>query len=222
MNILIIAATQLEIAPFEAFLQEHFKQLGDSIFFNEKHRVQLLITGIGMVATTFQLTDILAEKSYDMVLQAGIAGSYDSNISLGKVFMVSEDMFGDLGAEDHYNFLDVFDLDFEEKNTFPFQNKRLVNPMNMLPFIPDLPTATALTVNAVSGSEFTIEKRRNKYNCQLESMEGGALHYVCLVKNIPFLQVRSISNYVEPRDRSKWKIKEALHSLNEWLVQLVN
>jgi futalosine hydrolase len=49
-------------------------------------------------------------------------------------------------------------------------------------------------------------------------MEGAAFHYVCLQEGMPFAQVRSISNYVEPRNRSAWKIKEAVIALNEWVV----
>lgn len=221
MNLLLVAATEFEIAPFKDYLIQQYKQIDAHRFFNEKNHVEILITGIGMVATTFQLTQRLTEKKYDLVLQAGIAGSYDASLVLGEVVAVEADIFGDLGAEDHYDFLDVFDLDFEEKNTFPFQQKRLVNPMNNMPLDYNLKKVSALTVNSVSGAAFTIEKRRKKYNCQLESMEGVAFHYVCLVKNCPFLQVRSVSNYVEPRDKSKWKIKEAIENLNRWLVGFI-
>ncbi len=54
---------------------------------------------------------------------------------------------------------------------------------------------------------------RQKYNAHLETMEGAAFHYVCLQKEIPFLQIRGISNYVGERDKSKWKMEEAIDNL---------
>ncbi len=55
----------------------------------------------------------------------------------------------------------------------------------------------------------------------VESMEGAALHYVCLMENIPFLQIRTVSNLMGERDKTRWKIKEAIKSLNESLVYLI-
>ena len=54
-----------------------------------------------------------------------------------------------------------------------------------------------------------------------ESMEGAALHYVCLMEQVPFAQVRCISNYIEPRNRKAWDIPIAVGNLNEWLVGFV-
>jgi len=62
----------------------------------------------------------------------------------------------------------------------------------------------------------------NEFDADIESMEGAALHYVCLQENIPFLQVRSVSNYVGERDKTKWKMKEAIHNLNTELSKLIN
>ena len=52
-------------------------------------------------------------------------------------------------------------------------------------------------------------------------MEGAALHYVCLMEKIPFLQIRAVSNVIGERDKSRWKLKEAMKSLNESLVFLI-
>ena len=60
------------------------------------------------------------------------------------------------------------------------------------------------------------------FNADIETMEGAALHYVCLQEHIPFLQIRSISNHVGERDKTKWKIKEAIENLNKELQILIN
>jgi futalosine hydrolase len=53
-------------------------------------------------------------------------------------------------------------------------------------------------------------------------MEGAAMHYVCIQEKIPFLQVRSISNEVGIRDKSKWAIREAIVNLNEEIKKIIN
>jgi len=219
MNLLLTAATEMEITATLDFLKKEYKQLGADLFFNEKNKIQVLCTGVGMLATCFQLTKVLSEKNFDLVVQAGIAGTYDSSVELGALFSISSETLGDLGAEDHYAFLDVFELGLNDRNDFPFSEGSLVKPSDNFPFRVPLKSLTSLTVNTASGSDITVEKRYKKYGCSIETMEGAALHYVCLQKGIPFIQIRSISNYVEARDKSKWKIKEALKTLNDYLIR---
>jgi futalosine hydrolase len=52
-------------------------------------------------------------------------------------------------------------------------------------------------------------------------MEGAALHYIGLKENIPFLQLRSISNYVGERDKEKWQLQEAIRNVNLVLQELL-
>lgn len=222
MNILLLAATPFEIAPLTAHLLQNWQQEKDLVFHKGANRLHILITGVGMVSTTFTLMRQLHEYTCDFVLQAGVGGSFDRSIPLGSMVMVQEDLFGDLGAEDHYHFTDIFELGLCEQDTFPYRQKRLINPLDGMAAGIALPRVTALTVNTVSGSDFTAALRKEKYNCQLESMEGAALHFVCLQKQIPFAQVRSISNYVEARDKSKWKMKEAIEALNSWLMDFTD
>ena len=80
-------------------------------------------------------------------------------------------------------------------------------------------------VNAVSVNHITTTRQmkglyENKFQPVIESMEGAALHYVCLVEKIPFLQVRSISNYIGERNKKKWNIKDAVINLNNEIIKL--
>jgi futalosine hydrolase len=86
----------------------------------------------------------------------------------------------------------------------------------------DLPKVKAITINKVSDSELQKQQFMQTFNANIEIMEGAALHYVCLQENIPFLQIRSISNHVGERDKTKWKIKEAIENLNAELQILIN
>ena len=219
MDILLVAATTQEIPFFLEYISDNYTRVDKNSYENEKHRISILISGVGMTATSYALAKALTEKNYNFVLQVGIAGSYNPSIELGTVCFVTSEIFGDLGAEDRHLFLDVFELNLQEENQFPFNAAKLINPQNLFA---DLLPVTALTVNTVAGSLFTIEKRKKKYGADIESMEGAALHYTCLKEKINFAQVRSISNYVEVRNRKTWKMKASIEQLNQWLINILN
>lgn len=179
--------------------------------------IATLVTGVGMVATTYALTKHLAGHQYDLVVQAGVGGSFDHTLPLGSLVHVVSDRFGDLGAEDHDRFIDIFDLGLLGSNDAPYTNGMLVNPLSAAHRHITLPQVSGITVNSVTGSAATVAIRQ-QYGCTTESMEGAALHFVCLNEGVTFAQVRAISNYVEPRDKSKWQMKDAIINLNDWLI----
>lgn len=217
MKILLAAATAGEIAGVSEWMAAR-EQAGQAV-------PEILITGVGLLATTFSLTRKLCQNRYDLVIGAGVAGAFDTSIPLGSCVLVTEEQLGDLGAEDHDQFLDVFSLGLQQPNDPPFSNGRLPAPHVHLPIhVYALPAVRGLTVQHVSGSAQTIASRKARYGAQVESMEGAALHYVCMQMNVPFLQLRSISNYVTPRDRNAWKMGAAVAALNlqltDWLSKL--
>ncbi|MGN6602165.1 MAG: futalosine hydrolase [Ginsengibacter sp.] len=205
MNLLIVAATEFEI---ELFLQQN-------------KTAEVLITGVGMPATIYHLTKKLLTQKYDLVVQAGIAGTFANHFNLGDVVITKEDTFADLGIEENGEIKSLFESGFTDKNQFPFSDGWLKNPnMDLNQY--SLPLARAVTVNKVIDNNSCNEKVMNKFGAQIESMEGAAFHFVCLQQRVKFLQLRSISNFVGERDKSKWKIKEAISNLNKELLNIVN
>ncbi len=205
MRILLIAATKFEI----------------ELFLVDNKEVDKLITGVGVPATLYHLQKKLQQKEYDLVIQAGIAGTFHHAIELGEVVLVKQDTFADIGMEEQKNFKTIFDAGFAEKDAFPFSDGWLVNPNNHFQ-LSSLRQAKAITVNKVSDSMLQKQQAILQFSPEIESMEGAALHYVCLQENIPFLQIRSVSNAVGERDKSRWKIKEAIEHLNKELAGLIN
>ena len=205
MQILLIAATATEIEPFTA----------------ANSRVDTLITGVGVPAAIYHLQKRIHQIDYDFIIQAGIAGGFSNEMALGRVVLVKQDCFADLGMEEKGNYTPIFNTAFADKDEFPFTDGWLINTDEKLKYI-DLPKAKAITLNKVSDSELQKQQFVQSFNADLETMEGAALHYVCLQEHIPFLQIRSISNHVGERDKTKWKIKEAIENLNKELQILIN
>jgi futalosine hydrolase len=214
MNCLLVAATAKEIEPFIA--NYHTSDKRNYIEFN----LHILITGVGMVATTYKLTDYFKKNKPDIVLMVGIAGCYKTTIPLGTVYAVKNETFGDLGVLENNSWIDVFDLKLILKNTFPFKNKKLENTNKIILERTGLTLVNAITVNQITTSKKQISIMEKKYKPFLESMEGAALHYVCLHENVPFVQIRGVSNYIGERNKKNWKIKEAIQNSNNIIINL--
>ncbi len=74
-----------------------------------------------------------------------------------------------------------------------------------------------LTVNSSSGNMQTVRRRNEKFGADIETMESAAVFHFCLERSIPFLALRSVSNYAGESDKNKWKIDEAVENLNQVL-----
>ena len=207
MKILIIAATKFEIQP--------------SIAKFDNVNTSFSITGISMLATAVSLTKLVLQQQPDLVIQAGIAGSFNKQINLGKVVVVKQEFLGDMGVEEVGNWKDIFDLNLTSGNDFPFTEKQIPNPY--LPKLNNLKLdeVIGITVNEISTNQQRIEQLISKYNPTIESMEGAALHYVCTDLQVPFIQIRSISNYVGERDKTKWQLQLAIANLNDILQAML-
>lgn len=214
MKILIVAATFFEIKPLLSFLGYRSKKefVVKSFFFLQKS-IDVLITGVGMMHTAFHLGSFLANKKYNLAVNVGIAGSFDKKIKLGEVVNVVEDRIADLGVENGEKFLDVVQMKLVKKNEIFFK----INSSGLK----ELKKVKAITVNKIHGNEKSIKKIVHKYNPQIESMEGAAFFYSCSTYKIPCLQIRAISNYVEKRNKKKWKIPLAVKNLNEMVVKVI-
>lgn len=204
MNLLIVAATETEVSHYRSKVKQN------------NYSVDILITGAGMVATAFSLGQYLATRRYDMVLNVGVAGSFRRNIHLGTVVRIVTDSFSELGAEDKNHFLTFEEIGLGESNYIDNPSAQFLN----LESIKRLILAKGITVNTVHGNEESIKSITGRVNADTESMEGAAVFYVANQLRIPVLQVRSISNYIEERNRNRWEIQKAIDNLNEWLIAL--
>ena len=220
MDLLIVAATPFEIQPFTDHLSTHFEQVSAYHFQKKEVDIHLLITGAGMVNTAFSLGHVLAKKRFHLVINAGIAGAFNRTLQIGDVVQVVSEQFGDLGVEEKDGrFTDLFELGLLEKDQPPYDKGRLLNSGTAN--FGFLPICKGLTINKVHGSESSIKAIREKYEVDVESMEGAAFFYACLQSEVPFLQIRSISNYVEPRNREGWDLPTSITNLNKVLVEIM-
>ncbi len=214
-HILIVAATPFEIAPTLQFLHKQFSPIQENHFIiNEKH-IDFLITGVGIAKTVLHLTQYLTtHPNPDFALNVGIAGAFThSLLPLGSVVEVVQECYADLGAEYRDgSFVHAFDMGLATHKFFE-------NPISI---IANLQKINGLTVQKVHGYAQSIEKITQLYpNTEIESMEGAAFFETLTHFNIPFAQVRAISNFVEPRNKAAWEMEKAIKNLNEFLIKFL-
>ena len=183
--------------------------------------MQFVITGIGAMAATYHITRAINTQKPSLMLQAGVAGCLDVDIALGTTVSVASECVGDLGVVENKIFTSVFDLGLTEQDDFPWKDARLTNPhVDILQKVA-LPQVNSVTVNEITTNDERIRYYRNQLNAGIESMEGAALHFVGLKEDIPFVQIRSISNYIGERDKSKWLLQKAIQKVNDHLQEVL-
>ena len=201
MNILIVVATKLELRGLKQFPSEN---------------IDILITGIGTALTIFKLMQQLENKKYDLILNIGIAGSFSDKLKLGDIVIVEAEIFGDLGFEEENSFIPIDNSELGQ-----LQRNSFMNSFN-LPVISDLPRVRSITVNTSTGKNASVNMRKSLFNADIENMEGAGVFLVCSEKNIPFLEIRAISNRIESRNTKHWNIPLAVDKLSERTNLLIN
>lgn len=225
MKILIVAATYCEIKPFLSALgQTDDEEFSMKTFLYHQLQVDVLITGVGLMQTAYFMGRSFVNNTYDLALNLGIAGSFNKNISIGEVTNVTEEQIADLGAEDNGNFLDVIELKLLHPDQFPYNSGKLINKIpDWAHEIPNLKRKVkGISVNTVHGNQQSIGKIIQRYQPDLESMEGAAFLYACLIENIPCIQIRAVSNYVENRNKDTWNIPLAIENLNKTAMEIIH
>jgi futalosine hydrolase len=221
MDVLIAAATAFEIEPLRDRLEARYAALEPHQYCRGDLKVSLLITGVGLPQTAYALGRLFARHRFDLAINAGIAGSFKRELPLGEVVEVVSERFADLGVEEaDGGFTDVHELALIPAGQTPFADDGWMRNELSSQFA-FLPKVNGISVNRVHGSAESIEAIRRRYPADVESMEGAAFFYACLLENIPFLEIRAISNYVEPRDRENWNIPLAIEQLNETLMAML-
>ncbi len=216
MRVIITAATNGEWMP--SFQKINPAYAGT----NKRFSVGFHESGIGLLASSVSLMKMFVQETPTLIIQVGIAGCFDKKIPMGKVFAVKDDFAGDIGVMENKVWKDLFDMKFDKPNDAPYEKKSLPNPWLSQYNLLKLPTKKGVTVNTISTDKNKIDLYSGRYKATLESMEGAALHYMGRDLNIPFIQIRAVSNYVGERNKAKWNMQEAIYNLNETLLQYLD
>lgn len=211
MPVLLCAATAAEIEPTIRFIKTQ----------NLSHAVDVLLTDVGLLQATYTITKAATFLKPHIIIQAGVAGCFERSIPLGTTMVVLRETVGDMGVLQNNTFTSAFAMGLLKANEHPWTGEKLENGYTELIKKAGFVLADGITVNEISTSEDRISYYKNGLGATVESMEGAALHYVGLMEKIPFLQLRSICNYVGERDKEKWEMTLAIDNLNAALQSIL-
>lgn len=225
--ILAVAATEFEMKPLERLLA-----VDGGIHFEEglKRPCYTLISGVGPVETTLRLTRFLERRDprVDKVLNFGVAGAYvaDSplgwgNASLLDLCLAEQESLGDFGIcfSDH---VDSFAEKLGGSTVFPLDHSLLSQAREILARHQiACRSGNFVTVSAASATRQRGEMLAARYQGMCENMEGAAVARVCAEFSLPLLELRAVSNLVEDRDLSRWKMAEACSKVAEAAALLI-
>lgn len=220
-RVLIVAATQEEIESAQIAYNDFLAVNNDRCVV-----VEFLVTGIGSNNTTYFLTKSIldCEQRYDYVINIGIAGAYRDDIKMGEAVIVNKEQFADLGVVGRLGFQTLFQYEILDANTKPYINGALYSSKATfeLESILNLRKVSAVTVQTVTGIKEKNDEIFNRFSPDIETMEGAAFFYVCLMEDIPFLEIRGVSNIVGERDVALWHISEACTNVQNVCLKIFN
>jgi futalosine hydrolase len=173
--------------------------------------VPVEVVGVGPALAAATTARLLARaqydgEPYDAVICAGIAGGFAGRVEVGGLAVATESIAADLGADSPDGFLSLDRLGFGTAR----------RPAGLGPALHQaLPGSVAgpiLTVSTVTGTAAGAKELVERHpDAVAEGMEGFGV--ACAAGELPFGEIRAISNAIGPRDRAAWRIAPALAAL---------
>ena len=211
--LLLVAATEREMAPVR-------KVLG------QRNDVVSLVTGVGPLETTLRLTRLLVrnQQKIAQVLNIGVAGAYhDSGPQLLDICLAERESLGDFGICGNGEIISFSQSDLQPPLQFDLRNPLLQKAAAILArHDRHYSKGNFVTVHCTSGTKARGLLLRDRYQAICENMEGAAVARVCAEFVVPCLEMRCVSNLVEDRDVTKWRLATAIEKMAEAAALLIN
>ncbi|MEV4540646.1 futalosine hydrolase [Micromonospora echinaurantiaca] len=157
-----------------------------------------------------------AGRPYQGVVSAGVAGGFAGAVAVGGTVLGTRSVAADLGAESPAGFIPVDELGMPPE-LLGGGVAIAADPDLLATLQSNLPEATVgavLTVSTVTGTARSTEELRRRHpDAVAEAMEGYGVGVAAAHAGLPFVELRTVSNPIGPRDRDAWRMREALAAL---------
>ncbi|MEW5802848.1 MAG: futalosine hydrolase [bacterium] len=183
------------------------------------HGSQVLIfhLGVGKTNAAHGAT-LLLEKYYPrLMLLIGCGGAYrGSGLQPGDLAIANKEIFGEEGVVTSQGWRSTHFLnlpllrkgDRAYYNAFEMDQTVLNRAISILQkFNPKI--GPFITISEVSGTQARAEEMEQRFHGICENMEGAAVAQLCTLYEVPFLEIRGISNLVKERNRDEWDLASA-------------
>jgi futalosine hydrolase len=185
-------------------------------------RVLLCAGGMGKVNAAHTATVMITEFDPEALIVFGIGGAYPSSgARIGDVVLAREEIAGDEGVLTHDGFRDTEYIGIPLLKTassviyttYPAAEPLLERSLRALRAAAmdrrNVHAGPFVTLSTCTGTSQRARELEGRYHGLCENMEGAAAAQVAAIHEIPWIEVRGISNIVEDRDLTKWDIPAA-------------
>lgn len=183
------------------------------------HRVLLLEGGMGKSNAAQALTAALETHDVRGIVGFGVGGAYGgARLGVGGVAVATVEIYGDEGVQTAGGWLSTAEIGIpllrrsegDAFNEIPLPAERVAAASAALTDCGvSHQTGPFITVSTCSGTAARGAELRERHDAIVESMEGAAYAHVAALYDVPCVEVRGVSNAVEDRDLSRWKLEEA-------------
>ena len=195
------------------------------------HKTSVLIFnfGVGKTNASHGTTLLLENFSPTLFLLIGCGGAYrQSGLAPGNLAMANEEIFGDEGVITPHGwrstqFLKLPLLRKGEEvyyNHYKINNKLLDTALKILTNF-DIKVGPFVTISEVSGTQEKAKEMEKRFNGICENMEGASVAQLCTLYDIPFLEIRGISNLVKERNKEEWDLPAAANISQKAAIEII-
>lgn len=180
-------------------------------------KAEVIVGGAGPAAAAAAASRAMSGARYDLVLCVGIGGGF-APLAPGAIAVASSVVFADLGSETPDGFVPVSELGFGARERYDVGAALAVELADRA----GGHLGTVLTVATVTGTAASAAALTQRFpDAVAEGMEGAGVAAAATLHEVPFGEIRAVSNLVGPRDRDAWQIPLALESLGRAVAAVV-
>ncbi len=185
-------------------------------------------SGPGPVAAAVTAATLLAlGPDYDLVISAGIAGGFRERAEIGDVVLADQVIAADQGVLTDEGFSTLRDIGLPGNGAYAIGNIERRAHLASGPY--RLLAGDVLTLSSMTGTDARAAELASRYpRAVAEAMEGYGVveatrrSYERTGRDIPFAEIRAVSNIIGRRDRSTWNIPLAFGALADAMSTLLN
>lgn len=181
--------------------------------------IVFVVSGMGKTNASHAATILIRNYHPSLVVNFGVGGAYPSSeLKKGDIAVASREVYADEGVllKNGFQTLEYIDIPLFKKGRQMYFNELPADKEASRLMIAAARTCgfrtlrgTFATVSACTGTRQRAGELSKRFVAICENMEGAAIAHICLIYDVPFVEVRGISNIAEERDKSKWNIRTA-------------
>lgn len=190
--------------------------------------------GIGKACAAAATALLVNQLNVYQVLMIGCAGAYpEGGLKIGDLAIASEEIMGDEGVATPLGFLTMEQLGFaiveNEQHSYYHRFPTHTDDRRqttLATYAADQQiqclTGPFVTVSTCSGTADAGQQLYQRTQGLVENMEGAAVAQVCAQYQIPFTEMRAISNMVEDRNMAQWDLLGAMSRAQRAALQVID